>query len=474
MFFQKNSKKLKLCLIVGLVLVGSILIKWFGEYITDSVAINTKNNFVENNIYSDFWMCPTSSTYSADFINLFTEENRWKDARSRVDVFQFYSGQFYNSNHSFNDSDAEFIISKLNQWNIDIALEAAGIKEWNGGCDASIPFNNTINAIERIQNYGGTVKYISMQEPFFSAHRQQCGCGHTIKKAAEITVNNYINPIKARYPDIIIGDIEPYSVFSKDELKQWIIALEKKGYKLPFFHLDVDANRSDMKLSDILDLQNFCQNRNIQFGIIFWNNDQLVSGQPTKNDQDFYESVMRWGERIFSDVGTPNNVIIQSWEKSFIQRNLPDNSGYSFSQLVKDFTNFYIPVICNFNHTDSTGKCNISCGASARCNGITPGTCSSNPLKKCNSNCHEISSCKDGMCNCGENLNNCPEDCKGEKLSADLNCDGSVNLADAAILLSFWNKDPSGATSCQSPDINQDGNVNLADFAIIMSQWTTF
>jgi surface antigen len=60
----------------------------------------------------------------------------------------------------------------------------------------------------------------------------------------------------------------------------------------------------------------------------------------------------------------------------------------------------------------------------------------------------------------------------GRYLSADLNCDGSVNLADSAILMSFWGKDPSGANSCQSPDINQDGNVNLTDYAIMMSQWT--
>ncbi len=59
-----------------------------------------------------------------------------------------------------------------------------------------------------------------------------------------------------------------------------------------------------------------------------------------------------------------------------------------------------------------------------------------------------------------------------EKLSADLNCDEKINLADAGILLSFWGKDPSGATSCKSPDINKDGNVNLVDFSVIMSQWT--
>ncbi|MEA1896654.1 MAG: beta-galactosidase, partial [Bacteroidota bacterium] len=60
------------------------------------------------------------------------------------------------------------------------------------------------------------------------------------------------------------------------------------------------------------------------------------------------------------------------------------------------------------------GQCDISCGASAICDGITPGNCSSHPLKKYSydcQNCKEVSSCKDGICNCGENPSNCPEDC---------------------------------------------------------------
>ena len=56
-------------------------------------------------------------------------------------------------------------------------------------------------------------------------------------------------------------------------------------------------------------------------------------------------------------------------------------------------------------------------------------------------------------------------------VAIDLNCDGNINLVDVAILLSFWNQNPSGFTSCQSPDINQDGKVNLADFSIMMSYW---
>ncbi len=104
---------------------------------------------------------------------------------------------------------------------------------------------------------------------------------------------------------------------------------------------------------------------------------------------------------------------------------------------------------------------------------VTEYYCENNEIKLEAHNCPN--KCKDGAC------------IKGETLSADLNCDGKVNLADAAILLSWWSKDSSDQNSnvnqdglveeeicspCKNPDINQDGKVNLADFSIMMSQWT--
>ncbi len=51
-------------------------------------------------------------------------------------------------------------------------------------------------------------------------------------------------------------------------------------------------------------------------------------------------------------------------------------------------------------------------------------------------------------------------------LTADLNNDGSVGLADFSILLYHWN------TGNPAADINNDGFVGLADFSIMMHQWT--
>lgn len=55
------------------------------------------------------------------------------------------------------------------------------------------------------------------------------------------------------------------------------------------------------------------------------------------------------------------------------------------------------------------------------------------------------------------------------KPSADLNCDGRVNITDFSVLLYFWRQThPVNARS----DINADGVVDLIDFSIMLYQWT--
>ncbi len=53
-----------------------------------------------------------------------------------------------------------------------------------------------------------------------------------------------------------------------------------------------------------------------------------------------------------------------------------------------------------------------------------------------------------------------------DDLSADLNGDGKVNIADFSILLFHW------GTSSPEADVNEDGSVGLPDFSIMLFQWT--
>lgn len=60
------------------------------------------------------------------------------------------------------------------------------------------------------------------------------------------------------------------------------------------------------------------------------------------------------------------------------------------------------------------------------------------------------------------------EQCDGKK-TADLNCDGAVNLTDFSILLYFWQQTtPSNGRA----DVNGDHRVDVVDFSIMLYQWT--
>jgi len=54
-------------------------------------------------------------------------------------------------------------------------------------------------------------------------------------------------------------------------------------------------------------------------------------------------------------------------------------------------------------------------------------------------------------------------------VTADINCDRSVNLIDFSIMLFFWRQE-----NPQNPraDINRDGIVDIVDFSIMLFQWT--
>ncbi len=195
----------------------------------------------------------------------------------------------------------------------------------------------------------------------------------------------------------------------------------------------------------------------------------------------------------------------------------PSNNNYIFSPISHTIT---IPKGCattnmnNINFTAISKECNLgetkkhSCPDGTEVDWCTcdnyKWACIDSPENNCPATCEADGKCKtfgcptgDPDCSCSEyepsgficqanetcpgiSLTHsgsgicCSVACEGSAVyqTADLNCNGSVNLTDDAILMSFWHKDPFGFDSCQSPDIDQDGDVDLADLAIMMSQWT--
>jgi hypothetical protein len=272
------------------------------------------------------WFSPDSD--SPDLIGLFNTPALWVKTRSRVDVIKFGPHQVDATPslevNSFANLRRANAFQKLRLWNIDIAVEAPAIKEWDCSAqgdtkDARVRGNAKAATLEYLKNVyaaDGKVKFVAMDEPMVSGTG---ACHQSIDEAAAKTsaytkavLSDPGMPVWA--PGLSIGDIEVYPSRSVDQLKQWMVSLRRQGFAPAFFHLDVDVNdvmNRGTQLNfeaDIRSLVNFFHSEGIPFGIIFW------SGyDPVSSDMSYYRHVIRFVDRVHRAIGSPQQAIFQSW-----------------------------------------------------------------------------------------------------------------------------------------------------------------
>jgi hypothetical protein len=292
---------------------------------------------------------------SRDYAELFTEPGQWSMARSRIDVFKFYTQNLLeypcaicgeNTLNTFVDVQA---FQKLTEWGIAISVEVGAVKEW--GCTGKEELRVAKETIHNIQANGGTVAILDMDEPFIGGELVANGktCGFTMEQSADVT-SQFIQKVRAAYPHILVGDTEPYPYFSVTELEQWIQALEERGTTLAHFHLDVDienvrVHRRDV-VGDLRELDRFLQDHRIPLGVIFTSN-WTAAG----NNRAYLDSTLGWMRTVNQAIGKPEHLIFQSWMGPApsgaheIPINLPENdpSVYSHTRLILEGLGLFGP-----------------------------------------------------------------------------------------------------------------------------------
>jgi hypothetical protein len=289
------------------------------------------------------WFAPNMG--SRDYAELFTKPEQWSVARSRIDVFKFYTQNVLeypcaicgdNTLDTFVEAGA---FQKLTEWGIAIAVEVGAVKEW--GCTGQEEFRVAKEVIRNVQAHGGTVSLLAMDEPFIGGQLVIDGhsCGHNMYQSAKVT-SQFIRQVNASFPQILVGDIEPYPYFSVPELEDWLLTLENRGITPAFFHLDVDIERvrvegSNVK-ADLQELSQFLQMHGIPFGVIFTSNWHAAG-----SDRAYFDSTMGWIQTVKDAIGKPQHVIIQSWQAAPADRknrlihdvpiNLPESDPSIFS-----------------------------------------------------------------------------------------------------------------------------------------------
>jgi hypothetical protein len=285
---------------------------------------------------------------SRDYVELFTKPEQWSAARSRIDVFKFHTQNVLaypcaicgnNTLNAFVDVQA---FQRLTEWGIAIGVDVGAVKEW--GCTGSEEFRVAKETVQNIRANGGIVTFLIMDEPFMGGEWAPSGskaCGHTMEQSADVT-EWFMRRVKAVYPDIIVGDTEPYPYFSVAELEQWIEALEERGATPAFFHLDVNMVQARMDGTDVAgDLQTlrqFFRDHDIPFGVILTSN----TNWDAASNRAYFDSTMEWIRIVNDAIGRPQHVIFNSWlgpapsGAHELPINLPENdpSEYSHTRLI--------------------------------------------------------------------------------------------------------------------------------------------
>lgn len=281
------------------------------------------------------------------FRELFEHPEQWQQTRSRV-------GAILCADHSFKaDSDDELgkWFGQMRQWNLKLELEVGAVKEW-GGRTGESTFRAQQPAWDRIQRLGGNIYSLAFDEPLCCVRGpiHKSDPSKTDDYALEETVK-FIELVRAKYPAMVIGDIEPFPSIPFEDHMKWINALqsrlaEKKIKGLDFYRLDVDW--ANMNLThhgtwqEVKKLHGFCKSKKLPFSLIYWAADYGVMKRwNLADDSTWYVGVMTQANAYASVAGGAEQAVVESWVQA-PSHSVPETGEFTFTRSVLDFARKYL------------------------------------------------------------------------------------------------------------------------------------
>ena len=309
-----------------------------------------------------FWFSPlipaawNNMIGSVDYLDLFTPGAEWTTASSRIQIFKMYT-QMISSNFpgSFSDATLQQIFSYLNSHNIALGLEFPPLTP-TAACGMGVEgFAGEFGfaVATRIQQLGGNLQYIAMDEPFYHGGVLNTGpnsCQWTPQQIAANAVQN-IAQIRTVFPNVIVGDIEPVPG-GTNWLSQYTAGIDAwraaAGAPLAFFHFDVNWGISwKPALESIIQA---LQQRGIPFGIIYngWTTD-LSNAQWMSDAENHYAEWEAQGGTI------PSHVIFQSWYP-YPDHVLPESDPTALTYLIDSYFRQRTGLSLNISSSQAAGS----------------------------------------------------------------------------------------------------------------------
>ena len=285
-----------------------------------------------------------------DFLNLFTDFQSWQYVKSNIDGFGFFNHNLkinpecsFSNCRNVNYSNLVGVdaFSILKNSGIKVSIEVDALK-WHScvALDRTVPVTRQL--ILNIENAGGEVDSLFMDQPLNGGQEtlcqsstsvrivnscNECGtgetcrtCGYNMQQSAFQTAQ-YIKAIKKFRPEIKIGDTEPYSKFSYNQIRDWTLALKAENVTLDSFRSDVGSRQS----SDIVNLRqikDFFVQQNIPYGIIYWSYVPSTFIDNSARDREFFTRTFNWVNMVNNNNLDGSIQSFESWDTS------PSNSPY--------------------------------------------------------------------------------------------------------------------------------------------------
>lgn len=291
------------------------------------------------------WISPPAAPEGKSFRELFEKPDQWQETRALTDVL-FYTD--LNLKKQFTDDELRAWLPKLKEWKIKLAMEVGAIKPW--GKTGEKTFNIERPMWDRVQRLGGELYAIGMDEPLCCARKEI----HESDEYAVRETANYIALVRQHYPQLLIGDIEPYPFIPFTNLVTWIDALQARLKEmnvrgLDFFRLDVDWNHFTIgnriyqgNWPEVRKLEAACRQRKIPFSLIYWAADYgRMEELKLADDATWYIGIMRQGHDYAFVGGAPDQVVIESWIGA-PSRAVPETDEWTFTRSVRDFCRRFV------------------------------------------------------------------------------------------------------------------------------------
>jgi len=270
-------------------------------------------------------------TGSDDFIELFSPDAAWGIASSRINVFKLY-GEWVA--YHATDDDLGIVVADLQQRGIALGVEAGPLlpsDQCGEGVEGFAGLGEGLLIARRIQEAGGRIDFIALDEPYFYAHIYDGlnACHWTAEQVA-LAVNEFVKGMRSVFPAAVIGDIEPLPLgLPVEEYMQWMEAYRQvTGGDLDFLHLDLDYHDPTWSVK-AFQLEEFCRSRGIPFGVIY-------NGEDTSNAEWINSAWERAGIYEQRQGGQPDHVVFQSWN-DHPDSVLPENEPESFTHLINRY-----------------------------------------------------------------------------------------------------------------------------------------